>query len=280
MRYSVTVTDYRWPDPSVHLGHIAASADESGVDTLWVADHLLQADPHHGTGDPMLEACTTLGFLAARTKRVGLGTMVTAATFRPPAVTVKATTTLDVLSGGRAWFGIGAGHDESEARAMGLRFPATAERFERMEEIVRIALHMWSGEESPFEGRHYRLENPVSSPRPVRRPPILIGGTGERKTLRMVAQYADACNFFDIPDGGRMIKHKLAVLARHCDDLGRNYAEIEKTVSTRLFPGETARALADRCARFADLGIGHVVVLSPEPWTEQGVALVGAAGSR
>ena len=277
MKVSITVTDYGWPDLSVHLGRIAQAADESGVDTLWVADHLLQADPHRAIDGEMLEACTVLGFLAARTRRIRLGAMVTGATFRPPAVTVKAVTTLDVLSGGRAWFGIGAGHHEGEARAMGLPFPPTAERFERMEEIVRLALHMWSGERGPLEGRHYHLENPVSSPQPVRRPPILIGGAGERKTLRMVARYADACNIFDIPDGGRTIKHKLDVLARHCAEIGRPYDEIAKTVSTRLFPGETAEAFAERCAGLGDLGLDHVVVLSPEPWTEEGVATVAAA---
>ncbi|HVW44500.1 MAG TPA: TIGR03560 family F420-dependent LLM class oxidoreductase [Amycolatopsis sp.] len=277
MKVSISVTDYGWPDLAVHLGRIAEAADESGVDTLWVADHLLQADPHRTIDGAMLEAGTTLGFLAARTRRIRLGAMVTGATFRPPAVTVKAVTTLDVLSGGRAWFGIGAGHHEGEARAMDLPFPPTAERFERMAEIVRLALHMWSGEGGPFEGKHYHLENPVSSPQPVRRPPILIGGAGERKTLRLVARYADACNVFDIPDGGRTIKHKLDVLARHCEDLGRPSDDITKTVSTRLFPGETAEAFAERCAALGELGLDHVVVLSPEPWTEDGVATVAAA---
>lgn len=280
MRVSITVTDYSWPGLTVHLGRIAAAADGAGVDTLWVPDHLLQADPFRTLDGEMLEANTTLGFLAARTERVRLGTMVTGTTFRPPAVTVKAVTTLDVLSGGRAWFGIGAGHHEGEARAMDLPFPPTAERFERMEETLRIALHMWSGERTPFQGKHYHLENPVSSPQPVRRPPILIGGAGERRTLRLVAQYADACNLFDIPDGGRTVKHKLAVLARHCAETGRSYEEIEKTISTRLDPGESAAEFAARCARLADLGIDHAVVLSPRPWTEADVALVGEAATQ
>lgn len=278
MRVSITVTDYSWPGLTDSLGRIAAAADESGVDTLWVADHLLQADPRYTLDDPMLEAYTTLGFLAARTGRVRLGTMVTGATFRPPAVTIKAVTTLDVLSGGRAWFGIGAGHHEGEARTMDLPFPPVAERFERMDEIVRIALRMWSGDRSPFDGKHYHLADPVSSPQPVRRPPILIGGTGERKTLRMVAKYADACNVFDIPDRGRTIRHKLDVLAQHCEQVGRPYGEIDKTVSTRLDPGESAADFAARCAVFAKWGIDHVVVLSPQPWTEAAVALVAEAG--
>lgn len=277
MRVSITIADYSWPRLPEELGRIAVAADESGVDTLWVPDHLVQADPRQSLDDPMLEAYTTLGFLAARTERVRLGTMVTAATFRPPAVTVKAVTTLDALSGGRAWFGIGAGHHEGEARAMDLPFPPTAERFERMDEILRIALHMWSGDHDPFEGTHYHLDNPVCRPQPVRRPPILIGGTGERKTLRQVAQYADACNVFDLPDGGRAIRHKLDVLARHCDEIGRPYDDIDKTVSTRLNPGESAADFAARCAVFAEWGIDHVVVLSPQPWTEAAVALVAKA---
>lgn len=274
MRVSITVTDYSWPELPGHLGRIAQAADQSGVDTLWVADHLIQADPRHSPGDPMLECYTTLGFLAARTERVRLGTMVTGVTFRPPAVTIKAVTTLDALSGGRAWFGVGAGHHHGEARAMDLPFPATAERFERMDETVRIALHMWSGEDGPFDGKHYHLADPVCSPRPSRRPPILIGGTGERKTLRLVAQYADACNVFDIPDGGTTIRHKLAVLAEHCAELGRSYDDIDKTVSTLLLPGESAAEFAARCAVFGEWGIDHVVVLSPQPWTEAAVAVV------
>ncbi|HKN97576.1 MAG TPA: TIGR03560 family F420-dependent LLM class oxidoreductase [Pseudonocardiaceae bacterium] len=279
MRVSITVTDYSWPELPGHLGRIAEAADQSGVDTLWVADHLIQADPHHESSDPMLEAYTTLGFLAARTERVRLGTMVTGVTFRPPAVTIKAVTTLDALSGGRAWFGVGAGHHEGEAKALDLPFPATAERFERMAETVRIALHMWSGDGRPFEGKHYHLADPVCSPRPSRRPPILIGGTGERKTLRLVARYADACNVFDIPDGGRTIRHKLAVLAGHCAEMGRPYDDVEKTVSTRVMPGESAAEFAERCATFAEWGIDHVVVLSPQPWTEAAVALVAAAAT-
>jgi F420-dependent oxidoreductase-like protein len=278
MRVSITVTDYSWPELPGHLGRIAEAADRSGVDTLWVADHLIQADPHHRATDPMLEAYTTLGFIAARTERLRLGTMVTGATFRPPAVTIKAVTTLDALSGGRAWFGVGAGHHDGEARAMDLPFPATAERFERLTETVQLALHMWSGDERPFEGKHYRLADPVCSPRPVRRPPILIGGAGERRTLRLVARYADACNVFDIPDEGRTIRHKLAVLADHCAEIGRPYGDIEKTVSTRIMPDESAAGFAARCATLAGWGIDHVVVLSPQPWTEAAVALVAAAG--
>jgi F420-dependent oxidoreductase-like protein len=250
------------------------------VDTVWVVDHLLQADPTAGPDDTeMLEAYTTLGFLAAQTERVRLGTMVTGVTFRPPALLVKAVTTLDVLSGGRAWLGLGAGYHGEEAEAMGLPLPPVAERFERLEETLQIAARMWAGDDAPFEGRHYRLGRPSGSPPPAQRPgpPILIGGTGERKTLRLVARYADACNLFDIPDGGRTVRHKLAVLARHCADLARPYEQIEKTLSTRLEAGETSDAFAGRCAAAAALGIEHMVVLTSGPWTTEALATLAAA---
>jgi F420-dependent oxidoreductase-like protein len=284
MRVSITVTNYSWPGGPRRLGselaRLVRDADQAGVDTVWVADHLLQADPTAGPGDTeMLEAYTTLGFLAAQTERVRLGTMVTGVTFRPPALLVKAVTTLDVLSGGRAWLGIGAGYHGEEAAAVGLPLPPIAERFERLEETVRIAARMWAGDEAPFEGRHYRLGRPEGSPPPIQRPgpPILIGGTGERKTLRLVARYADACNLFDIPDGGRTVTRKLAVLARHCADLGRPYDQIEKTLSTRLEAGESSDAFVRRATAAAELGIEHLVVLTAGPWTPDALATLAAA---
>jgi alkanesulfonate monooxygenase SsuD/methylene tetrahydromethanopterin reductase-like flavin-dependent oxidoreductase (luciferase family) len=162
---------------------------------------------------------------------------------------------------------------------MGLPLPPVAERFERLEETVRIAAQMWAGDEAPFEGRHYRLGRPEGSPPPIQRPrpPILIGGTGERKTLRLVARYADACNLFDIPDGGRTVTHKLAVLARHCADLGRPDDQIEKTLSTRLEPGENSDAFVRRATAAAELGIEHLVVLTAGPWTPDALATLAAA---
>ena len=267
MRISIGLTNYSWPagpgGVGPELARVVGAADQAGVDTVWVVDHLLQADPTAPPDDrDMFEAYTTLGFLAARTERVRLGTMVTGVTFRPPALLVKAVTTLDVLTGGRAWLGIGAGYHADEARDMGLPLPPMAERFERLEETLQIAVRMWSGDQAPFEGRHYRLLRPVDVPGPAQRPhpPILIGGHGERKTLRLVARYADACNLFDIADGGRTIRHKLAVLARHCEDVGRPYDSIEKTLSTRLEVGEPSDAFAHRCAAAAQLGIEHMVV--------------------
>jgi F420-dependent oxidoreductase-like protein len=283
VRVSVNLTNYSWPDGTAslggHLAEVVRAADEAGLDTVWVSDHLIQADPNSSVEAEMLEAYTTLGFIAARTERVRLGTMVTGVTFRPPAMLIKAVTTLDVLSGGRAWLGVGAGYHQDEARAMGLPLPQTAERFERLEETLRLAIQMWSGKDAAFEGTHYRLARPLNSPNSVSRPhpPILVGGMGERKTLRLVARYGDACNLFDIPDGGRTVTQRLAVLARHCEDVGRSYDDIDKTLSTRLEPGESVEAFVQRCAATAELGIEHVVVLTAGPWTVDAIARLAEA---
>jgi F420-dependent oxidoreductase-like protein len=284
MRLSISITNYTWPAGAPRLAdeltQVARAADEAGIHTLWVADHLVQADPTAPPGDrDMLEAYTTLGYLAARTTNVRLGAMVTPVTFREPAVLVKAVTTLDVLSGGRAWLGIGAGYHGAEADAMGLPLPATAERFERLEDTLRIAQQMWAGDVSSFDGTHYRLTDPSSAPAPLSRPrpSILIGGTGERRTLRLVAQYADACNLFDIPDGGQTIRRKLEVLAGHCAQLGRPYGQIEKTLSTRLEPGESSDDFARRAATARDLGIEHLVVITSGAWTADALETLATA---
>jgi F420-dependent oxidoreductase-like protein len=282
MRLSMSVTNFSWRDDrNDHLSRIVRAADRGGLHAVWVADHLLQADPYGARpGETeMFEAYTTLGYLAGQTERIRLGALVSPVTFRPPAMLVKAVTTLDVLSGGRAVFGVGAGYEADEAAAMGIPMPPVAERFDRLEETLRIALRMWSGDESPFHGRYYTLAAPVLSPGPVSRPhpPVLIGGTGERRTLPLVARYADACNVFDIPDGGATVRHKLSVLARLCEEAGRPYDAVEKTISTRLAPGESAGAFAGRCAGFADLGIDHVVVVTTGPWTEEGVGTLAEA---
>ncbi|HEX5493766.1 MAG TPA: LLM class F420-dependent oxidoreductase [Mycobacteriales bacterium] len=283
MRASISVTGYSWPggptEIAARLNDIVRAVDDTGVDTVWVADHLLQADPTSSPEAEMLEAYTTLGFLAARTERIRLGTLVSSVTSRPPALLVKAVTTLDVLSSGRAWLGIGAGYHEYEARALGLLLPPVAERFERLEETLRIANQMWSADELPFDGKHYRLTRTLNSPQAVHRPrpPILIGGAGERRTLRLVAKYADACNLFDIPDGGQTIRNKLAVLARHCAEVGRPYEEIEKTVSTRLSPGETPAEFVARAATLAALGIEHLIVITSGSWAAQELAALVAA---
>ncbi|MEO3862510.1 LLM class F420-dependent oxidoreductase [Acrocarpospora sp. B8E8] len=286
MRLSMSVTNFSRRDERRGLGEqlaeIAEAADRGGLYGVWVSDHLLQADPYGARpGETeMLEAYTTLGYLAARTSRVRLGTLVTAVTFRPPALLIKAVTTLDVLSGGRAMFGLGVGYHAEEAAAMGLPLPPVPERFDRLEETLQIALRMWTGDTSPYRGRHYTLEAPVGSPAPVARPhpPILIGGTGEKRTLPLVARYADACNVFDIPDGGATVRHKLGMLRGLCDEIGRPYEQIEKVISTRLQPGESTPSFVTRCSTFAELGIDHATVITTGPWTGESVAtLVEAA---
>jgi F420-dependent oxidoreductase-like protein len=220
---------------------VASAADEAGFERISVMDHLWQI---RGIGPPeheMLEAYTALGFLAGHTRRAKLLTLVTGVVYRDPGLLAKAVTTLDVLSGGRAILGIGAAWNEDEARGMGLLFPSTAERFERLEEALRICRQLFDGDETPFTGKHYRLGRPLNSPAPLSRLPILIGGGGERKTLRLVAQYADACNLFQTPQ----VRHKLDVLKQHCEAVGRDYDEIEKTVLYNFDLGEKGERAGD-----------------------------------
>jgi F420-dependent oxidoreductase-like protein len=240
MKVGLHIADFTWdggpPALGPRLGEIARRAEDAGVDRISVMDHVWQIGPLGPPEHEMLEAYTALGFLAAVTERVKLLTVVTAVVYREPGLLAKAVTTLDVLSGGRAMLGIGAAWNEEEARGLGLFFPPTAERFERLEEALRICHQMWSGDDGPFEGKHYRLARTLNSPQALSRPhpPILIGGQGERKTLLLVARYADACNLFDTPE----LAHKLDVLRGHCAAQGRDYAAIEKTVQVRYDLGE------------------------------------------
>lgn len=209
MKTSISVTNFSWRDGTMaaRLGEIAEAADAGGLDALWVADHVLQTDPYGaGPGETeMLESATTLGYLAARTSRIRLGTLVSAVTFRPPALLIKAVTTLDVMSGGRALFGIGAGYQADEAAAMGLPLPPLPERFDRLEETLQIALRMWAGDAQPYRGTYYTLDAPLCSPLPISRPhpPILIGGTGEKRTLPLVARYAEPATSSTSPTAAR-----------------------------------------------------------------------------
>jgi F420-dependent oxidoreductase-like protein len=208
------------------LATVARTADDVGFEYLAVMDHFFQIGVVGPPELEMLEAYTTLGFLAAHTSRIQLLTVMTGVIYRYPGILAKTVTTLDVLSGGRAWLGIGAAWNEEESRGLGVPFPPVAERFERLEETLQICRQMWGGDESPYLGRHYQLHRPLNSPQALRPPPIMVGGGGERKTLRMVAQYADACNLFATPD----VEHKLDVLREHCERVGRPYDEILKTV--------------------------------------------------
>ena len=282
MKLSVSVTNYSWADRlGDRLASLAGFLDRTAVDTLWVPDHLLQADPASRLDEPMFEAYTALGYLAAVTSRIRLGAMVTAATFRAPALLIKPVTTLDVLSSGRAWLGIGAGYNADEAHAMGLFLPDTAERFDRMAELLALARRMWCGDETPFRGEYLRLDHPVGSPRPGTAPGVLIGGAGERRTLRLVAEYGDACNLFDVPDGGAAIRRQLAVLDRHCADVGRPPEQIERTVTTALQAGERSDDLLERCWALGNLGVQHVVVIARgRPFTDDELGSVAGAAGR
>jgi alkanesulfonate monooxygenase len=257
------VPDFTYPDGPQNLGRnlarIASAADEAGFAKLSVMDHVWQIGVIGPPEHEMLEAYTTLGFLAANTSRIELLSWVTAVVYREPGLLAKIVTTLDVLSGGRAWLGIGAAWNQEESRGLGLPFPPTAERFERLEEALQICLQMWSDNDGPYDGKHYHLERTLNSPQSLRRPhpPILIGGGGEKKTLRLVAQYAQACNLF----GGPELEHKLDVLRGHCEAVGRDYDEIEKTVMFPVDPGpkgENVDALLEQLRGFAALGIAHV----------------------
>jgi F420-dependent oxidoreductase-like protein len=208
------------------LARVARVAEEQDFAYLAVMDHFFQIGYVGPPELEMLEAYTTLGYLAAQTSRIQLLTVMTGVVYRYPGILAKTVSTLDVLSGGRAWLGIGAAWNEEESRGLGVPFPATAQRFEMLEEALQICRQMFAGDETPFHGKHYQLERPLNSPAPLRRPPIMVGGGGERKTLRMVAQYADACNLFATPD----VEHKLEVLRGHCERLGRPYEDILKTV--------------------------------------------------
>ncbi|WP_227983507.1 LLM class F420-dependent oxidoreductase [Nocardia spumae] len=286
MKLGIAITDFSWPIPGgdigTAVGEVARTADVAGVDSLWVMDHFFQIGiSGHPPESPMLEAYAALGFLAGITTRIRLGTLVTAAPYRHPGVLLKSATTIDVLSGGRLIFGVGAGapfdpepmgpRTSFEAEGLGIPFPRLARRFEQLEELLQIAHRMWSEDETPYHGTHYKLTRPLNSPNSVQRPhpPILIGGSGERKTLRLVARYGDACNLFDLPGTGYAdnLTHKLEVLRRHCRDIGRDHTEIETTVTTALDIDAGRTDVLDHLKRLADIGIDHVLLGPRGPWT-------------
>ncbi len=300
MKLGIAVTNFSWPTPAAEIGptvaRIARTADDAGVDSIWTMDHFFQIRLSGLPPEaPMLEAYATLAFIAGHTRRIRLGTLVTSVAYRHPGVLVKTVTSLDVLSGGRTIFGVGAGAPfnivpgsaadrQAETGGLGIPFPSLAERFERLEEVLRIAHQMWRGDERPFEGRHYQLARPLNSPNSLQRPhpPILVGGSGERKTLRLVARYADACNLFDVP-GSRYqddLAHKLRVLRDHCRDVGRDYGEIEKTVTTMFELGEDRREglrrLVEHLRELAAVGIDHVLLGPRLAWDEESLDAVAS----
>jgi F420-dependent oxidoreductase-like protein len=255
------------------LSDSAVAAEAGGCSTFTLMDHWFQMEQLGRSQDPMMEGYTSLGFLAGRTQRITLGLLVTGVTYRHPGLLAKTVTTLDVLSGGRAQLGIGAAWYEREHRGLGVPFPPISERFERLEEALQICRQMWSDDDGPYEGRYYQLAETICSPRPIRRPAprILIGGSGEQKTLRLVARYADACNLF-APDPS-VVAHKLGVLDRHCDAEGRDPAAIERTIIFGSDPLDDMDAFLSTMAEYASLGIGQVWVspTGPDParWVER-----------
>jgi F420-dependent oxidoreductase-like protein len=257
VKLGLHIANFTWPEGAPRLGavlaDVAATADEVGFERISVMDHVWQIGVMGPPEHEMLEAYTALGFLAAHTRAAKLLTLVTGVTYRDPGLLAKAITTLDVLSGGRAIMGIGAAWNDDESRGLGLLFPSTGERFERLEEALLILRQMFAGDETPFEGKHYRLGRLLNSPLPLSKPhpPILIGGGGEKKTLLLVAKYADECNLFPTPE----VQHKLDVLKRHCDTVGRDYDEIRKTVLYRFdLTEKSPQEIIEDLRRLAALG--------------------------
>ena len=297
MRVGLHIGKFDWSGSPDNIGEklalIARTADDMGFYSLWVMDHLFQLGSEYGiihgpVEAPMLEGYSTISYLAALTRRIKLGLLVTCNFFRNPGLLVKIVSTIDVLSGGRVYLGIGAGWFEREAKGLGIAFPSLRERFERLEENLQIAKQMWAGNVKPFEGKHYQLAEPLNNPQPLSKPhpPILIGGGGEKKTLRLVAKYADACNFvmrptFEYVDARAfesreksldilrksldILRRKLAILRQHCSDVGRSYSDIEKTVATYILVPDAmdTTEVIGICRQLADLGFQHVIFNMP-----------------
>ena len=236
------------------LAATARAAEEGGCSTFTLMDHYFQMEQLSRSEDPMLEGYTSLGFLAGHTQSMTLGLLVTGVTYRHPGLLAKIVTTLDVLSGGRAQLGLGAAWYEREHRALGVPFPPISERFERLEETLQICRQMWSDNDGPYEGRHYQLAETICSPRPIQQPApkILVGGSGERKTLRLVARYADACNLY-APEPA-FVARKLEVLTRHCEEEGRDPSEIQKTIISSSNPLDDVDGFLASMEEYARLG--------------------------
>jgi F420-dependent oxidoreductase-like protein len=269
------------PAIAATLEALVRASEEAGAHAISFMDHYLQMGGAQwgGAHAPMLEGYTALGFLAAHSSRVELRLLVTGVTYRHPGLLARIVSTLDVLSGGRAQLGIGAAWYEREHAALGVPFPPPAERFERLEETLRILRQMWSDESGPFEGKHYRLAETINQPQPLHRIPVLVGGGGERKTLRLVARYADACNLTARPGGLEAVRHKLEVLRAHCEREGTDYERIEKTVLWSPPQGggvEDAAGFIEEMRPYAELGVSEVIVIPP---AEDAVGFVRMLGT-
>jgi F420-dependent oxidoreductase-like protein len=281
VKIGLQIPDFTRPEGPSTLGpalrDVARTADDAGFDFIAVMDHFFQIGVIGPPELPMLEAYTTLGYLAACTSRAKLVTLVTGVVYRHPGILAKIVTTLDVLSGGRAWLGIGAAWNDEESRGLGIPFPPVAERFERLEETLQICLQMWRGDETPYLGQHYQLERPLNSPQALSQPhpPIMIGGSGEKKTLRFVARYAQACNLFPGPDLAR----KLDVLRAHCDAEGRDYDEIEKTCYFNFDTGkkgEKAAEMVDQLGNLAGMGFQAAIGSVANVWDVTPLEIIGS----
>jgi F420-dependent oxidoreductase-like protein len=283
MKLGLDIADFTWPAGPAKLGStladIARTADQAGFESIWVMDHFWQIRMNGPEHHEMLEGYSALSYIAAVTKRAKLGTMVTGVVYHQPGILAKTVTTLDVLSGGRAWLGIGAAWNEAESRGLGIPFPPIKERFERLEETLQICQQMWEGKrgsEKPFRSEHYQLERPLNSPQSLTRPhpPILIGGGGEKKTLRLVAQYADACNLFPTPE----IPRKLDILREHCQAVGRDYDDIEKTAVFTFDLGDNGENLGKVIGGLkwlAGMGIQTVIGHVPKIYEVKRIEMIG-----
>jgi F420-dependent oxidoreductase-like protein len=245
----------------------AVAAEDIGATLFTLADHFFQMETVGRAEDPFLEGYTSLGYLAGRTTSISLALLVTGVTYRHPGLLAKTVTTLDVLSHGRSMFGIGAAWYEREHLALGVPYPSLSTRFEMLEETLQICRQMWSDNDGPYHGKHYQLAETICQPQPIRRPPILIGGGGEKKTLRLVAQYADVWNSTDAEID--VLTHKIDVLTRHCDNVGRDVAEIRKTVGLFDDPFADVDGYLKKVERMAELGVNMIntgpIPGSPDP---------------
>ena len=278
VRIGLQIPDFSVAGGAQQLGRqlaaVARTADDAGFDSIAVMDHFFQISMIGPPEQDMLEAYTTLGYLAGCTSRARLLTLVTGAVYRHPGILAKIVTTLDVLSGGRAWLGIGAAWNDQESAGLGIPFPPVAERFERLEETLQICLQMWRGDEEAYLGKHYSLERPLNSPQSLSRPhpPIMIGGGGEKKTLRLVAQYADACNLFV----GRDETRKLDVLRQHCEAVGRDYDTIYKTAYYFFDPSKGPQRIVDELGALAEAGFDAAIGAVANVWQVTPLEVIAA----
>lgn len=278
MKVGLQIPDFSTPRGPGALGRelatVARTADDAGFEYIAVMDHFFQIPAVGPAEKEMLESYTTLGYLAACTSHAALVTLVTGTVYREPGLLAKIVTTLDVLSNGRAWLGIGAAWNEEESRGLGIPFPAVAERLERLEETLQVCLQMWRGDEKPYAGKHYSLARPLNSPQSLSRPhpPVMIGGGGEKKTLRLVAKYADACNLF----AGRDEARKLDVLRQHCEAVGRDYDTIYKTAYYWFDTSKGPQRIVDELGALAALGFDAAIGAVASVWDVTPLEVIGS----